>query len=299
MPAPTDKAESVAPTAAAAGAPERTRGGRLGTRRPRVRPDMLRIGGGIRSWQFAMIAGCVFAGLGVLWWLATANNWVKPIFLPGPGAVWDRMVQLAKGGELWDDTRVSVVRIMIGFAIASAMALPIGVVVGAYRFWEAAIEPLVDFIRYMPVVAFVPLTILWVGTDDTQKWLIIWIGTFFQQVLLIMDNTKRVPLDFVDIGRTLGLKDRTILRQIVIPGAAPGIWDSLRISLGWAWTWLVVAELVAATSGLGYRITTAQRFFQTDTIIGYILLLGLLGLVFDQFMKWLGHRFFRYAEERR
>jgi NitT/TauT family transport system permease protein len=260
---------------------------------------MLRIGGRIRAWQFTLIAASVFAALFLLWLLATSNAWVKPIFLPSPGDVWSRMVELAKGGELWDDTRVSVTRILIGFMIATAMAVPIGVLIGAYRFWEAAIEPLVDFVRYMPVVAFVPLTILWAGTDNTQKFLIIWIGTFFQQVLLIMDNTKRVPLDFVDIGRTLGMKDRAIIRRIVIPAAAPGIWDSLRISLGWAWTWLVVAELVAATSGLGYRITTAQRFFQTDTIIGYILLLGVLGLVTDQFMKWIGRRAFGYAEERR
>jgi NitT/TauT family transport system permease protein len=299
MPSPAEKTDSVAPTAAAAGAPERTRGSSLGRRSLRRRPDMLRIGGRIRAWQFMLIAASVFAGLFLLWVLATSNNWVKPIFLPSPGDVWSRMVELAKGGELWDDTRVSVTRILIGFLIATAMAIPIGVLIGAYRFWEAAIEPLVDFIRYMPVVAFVPLTILWAGTDNTQKFLIIWIGTFFQQVLLIMDNTKRVPLDFVDIGRTLGMKDRAILRRIVIPAAAPGIWDSLRISLGWAWTWLVVAELVAATSGLGYRITTAQRFFQTDTIIGYILLLGVLGLVTDQFMKWLGRRAFGYAEERR
>ena len=299
MQSPAEKTDSVAPTAAAAGALERTRGSSLGRRSPRRRPDMLRIGGRIRAWQFALIAASVFAALFLLWLLATSNAWVKPIFLPSPGDVWSRMVELAKGGELWADTRVSVTRILIGFLIATAMAIPIGVLIGAYRFWEAAIEPLVDFIRYMPVVAFVPLTILWAGTDNTQKFLIIWIGTFFQQVLLIMDNTKRVPLDFVDIGRTLGMKDRAIIRRIVIPAAAPGIWDSLRISLGWAWTWLVVAELVAATSGLGYRITTAQRFFQTDTIIGYILLLGVLGLVTDQFMKWLGRRAFGYAEERR
>jgi NitT/TauT family transport system permease protein len=299
MQSPAEKTDSVAPTAAAAGAPERTRGSSLGRRSPHRRPDMLRIGGRIRAWQFALIAASVFAALFLLWLLATSNAWVKPIFLPSPGNVWSRMVELAKGGELWADTRVSVTRILIGFLIATAMAIPIGVLIGAYRFWEAAIEPLVDFIRYMPVVAFVPLTILWAGTDNTQKFLIIWIGTFFQQVLLIMDNTKRVPLDFVDIGRTLGMKDRAIIRRIVIPAAAPGIWDSLRISLGWAWTWLVVAELVAATSGLGYRITTAQRFFQTDTIIGYILLLGVLGLVTDQFMKWLGRRAFGYAEERR
>jgi NitT/TauT family transport system permease protein len=280
----------------AAGAPS-PRGAALGSRRRR--PDMLRIGGRIKAWQFIVIAAAVFVGLYVLWTVATYYSWVKPIFLPTPGEVWNRMSELASGGQLWDDARVSIYRIAVGFALATVMAIPIGLLIGSYRFWEAAIEPLVDFIRYMPVVAFVPLTILWAGTDDTQKFLIIWIGTFFQQVLLIMDNTKRVPLDFVDIGRTLGMKDRSILARIILPGAAPGIWDSMRISLGWAWTWLVLAELVAATSGLGYRITTAQRFFQTDTIIGYILLLGLLGLVTDQVMKLLGRWMFRYAEAKR
>jgi NitT/TauT family transport system permease protein len=150
----------------------------------------------------------------------------------------------------------------------------------------------------MPVVAFVPLTILWAGPSDLQKFLIIWIGTFFQQVLLVMDNVKSVPRDFVNLGRTLEMREWRILQRIVVPSAMPAIWDSLRISLGWAWTWLVVAELVAATSGLGYRITTAQRFFQTDLIFGYLLLLGMLGLATDQAMKYLGRRFFRYLEIR-
>jgi NitT/TauT family transport system permease protein len=95
------------------------------------------------------------------------------------------------------------------------------------------------------------------------------------------------------------MKDRSILARIVVPSAAPGIWDSMRISVGWAWTWVVLAELVGSTSGLGYRITTAQRFFQTETIIGYILVLGVLGLVTDQVMKAFGRRMFRYAEARR
>ena len=161
-------------------------------------------------------------------------------------------------------SRISIYRITLGFLISTAFALPIGVLIGCYRGWEAAIEPLVDFIRYMPVVAFVPLTILWTGTGDAQKFLIIFIGTFFQQVLLVMDNVKSVPRDFVNLGRTLEMPESRILARIVVPSAMPAIWDSMRISLGWAWTWLVVAELVAATSGLGYRITTAQRFFQTD-----------------------------------
>ncbi|ESY69129.1 ABC transporter permease [Mesorhizobium sp. LNHC232B00] len=251
------------------------------------------IGVPIARSRFLMIAVAVFVGLGLAWWAATGLGWVKPIFLPSPGSVATQIAKLATEGTLWLDLRASMYRISIGFLIASALSIPIGVLIGSFRSWEAAIEPLVDFIRYMPVVAFVPLSILWAGTGDTQKFLIIFIGTFFQQVLMIMDNVKRVPADFIGLGRTLGLPDRKILTRIVVPSALPGIWDTLRISLGWAWTWLVLAELVAATSGLGYRITVSQRYFQTNTIIGYILLLGVLGLITDQVMKALEKVLFR------
>ncbi|QKC98112.1 ABC transporter permease [Mesorhizobium sp. NZP2298] len=251
------------------------------------------IGVPIARSRFLMIAVAVFVGLGLAWWAATGLEWVKPIFLPSPGSVATQIAKLATDGTLWVDLTASAYRISIGFLIASALSIPIGVLIGSFRSWEAAIEPLVDFIRYMPVVAFVPLSILWAGTGDTQKFLIIFIGTFFQQVLMIMDNVKRVPADFIGLGRTLGLPDHKILTRIVVPSALPGIWDTLRISLGWAWTWLVLAELVAATSGLGYRITVSQRYFQTNTIIGYILLLGLLGLITDQVMKALEKVLFR------
>lgn len=251
------------------------------------------IGVPIARSRFLMIAVAVFVGLGLAWWAATGLEWVKPIFLPSPGSVATQIAKLATDGTLWIDLTASAYRISIGFLIASALSIPIGVLIGSFRSWEAAIEPLVDFIRYMPVVAFVPLSILWAGTGDTQKFLIIFIGTFFQQVLMIMDNVKRVPADFIGLGRTLGLPDRKILTRIVVPSALPGIWDTLRISLGWAWTWLVLAELVAATSGLGYRITVSQRYFQTNTIIGYILLLGVLGLITDQVMKALEKVLFR------
>jgi NitT/TauT family transport system permease protein len=264
----------------------------------RRRPRFFVIGARIDRTLFVAIAVVVFLLLGLIWWVATAGGFVTAIFLPSPAGVWNQMVKLAANGTLWDDARISFYRIVIGFLIASAMSIPIGVLIGCFRVWEAAIEPLVDFVRYMPVVAFVPLTILWAGTGDTQKFLIIWIGTFFQQVLLIMDNTKSVPWDFINLGRTLQMRESRILMRIVLPSALPGIWDSLRISLGWAWTWLVVAELVAATSGLGYRITTAQRFFQTDLIIGYILLLGCFGLATDQAMKAIGRRMFRYIGAR-
>ncbi len=264
----------------------------------RRRAAGFRIGGEVSRAVYLTTSIAVFAALFATWWVATGTGIIKPIFLPSPGAVWRKMADLAVSGTLWQDAGVSIYRMLAGFAIASAMAIPIGVMIGCFRLWEAAIEPLVDFVRYMPVVAFVPLTILWAGTSDSQKFLIIWIGTFFQQVLMVMDNVRRVPHDFVGLGRTLGLSETRILLRIVLPSSLPGIWDTLRISVGWAWTWLVLAELIAATSGLGYRITVSQRYFQTETIIGYILFLGLLGLATDQGMKALERVLFRYSEAR-
>lgn len=259
---------------------------------------LFRLGGKISSGEFLGIAAGVFAGVAAVWTLATLGGYVAPLFLPSPVQVMNRLGELAASGQLAADVGISVYRISLGFLISTLVALPVGVLIGCYRGWEAAVEPFVDFIRYMPVVAFVPLTILWTGTGDVQKLLIIFIGTFFQQVLLVMDNVKSVPRDFLNLGRTLQMRERQILLRIVLPSAMPMIWDSLRISLGWAWTWLVVAELVAATSGLGYRITTAQRFFQTDLIFGYLLILGLLGLATDQLMKFAGRRLFAYLELR-
>ena len=246
-----------------------------------------------------IISVSVFIALVSIWAISTTAGWVSPIFLPSPQAVIQRMWSLWQNGILTTDIQVSLYRITVSFLLSSVMAILVGVIAGGYGFWKAATEPLMDFVRYMPVVAFVPLTILWSGTGDLQKFLIIWIGTFFQQVLMVMDAVKRVPQDFVGLGRTLGLSDRKILMRIIMPSAFPAIWDALRITLGWAWTWLVLAELVASTSGLGYRIVLSQRFFQTDTIIGYILLLGLFGLVTDQLMRAAERVLFRYNARRK
>jgi NitT/TauT family transport system permease protein len=267
-------------------------------RRRRRRPEGLRIGGHLGAAPFALIALAVFALLLLAWWLVTTHGLVSKLVLPSPHAVWERMRDAEQSGELWDDLAASIYRIAVGFALATVLAVPLGVLMGTFGVWEAALEPLVDFVRYMPVVGFIPLTIFWVGFDDRQKFLIIWIGTFFQEVLLIMDNVKRTPPSLVDLGRTLGLSERAILARIVVPHAAPAIWDSLRISLGWAWTWVVLAELSGASSGLGFRINEAQRFFESDTVIGYLLLLGLLGLVTDQGMKALSRTFFGWSRAR-
>ena len=232
----------------------------------------------------------------IIWSALTLTGLVPALFLPSPIAVFTRFITQLQNGQLFADASVSIYRIGVGFLLATVMSLPIGIMMGAFGRVEAALEPFIDFIRYMPVVAFVPLTILWVGTDDSQKFLIIWLGTFFQQVLMISDAVRHVPKSLIDLGETLGLSNRQILTRIVLRSSAPRLWDALRITLGWAWTWLVVAELVAATSGLGFRITLGQRYFQTDTIITYVIVLGLLGLITDQFMRALARRLFKYEK---
>ena len=248
--------------------------------------------------QYLLIAVSAFLTILAAWFIITALELVNPTFLPSPAAVVEVLGDTATNGQLWEDMRVSVWRVMVGYLLATVVALPIGIIAGSSPRGEAAIEPFTDFVRYMPVVAFVPLTILWVGTDDSQKFLIIWLGTFFQMVLMVADAVRRVPRSYQNLGATLGMGRFDILMHIVLPAAFPRIWDALRLCLGWAWTWLVVAELVAANSGMGYRITQAQRFLATDTIIAYVIVLGLLGLIFDQIMRAAGRRMFRYLEGR-
>lgn len=252
----------------------------------------------ISTRRYVGIALGTFASLLAIWWAVTAFGLVDPIFLPSPGAVFLRLGELAGEGTLWSDIKVSVYRITVAYLIASTMAIAIGPLMGMSARIEAALEPLFDFIRYMPVVAFVTLTVIWVGTGDAAKFLLIWMGTFFQQALMMADAVRQVPQPMVHLGETLGMSRTQILLRIVFPAAWPRIYDSLRMTLGWAWTWLVVAELVAASAGLGYRLTVAKRYFATDTIFGYLLILGLLGLLFDQGMRALGRFLFRYQKAR-
>ncbi|MDR1710949.1 MAG: ABC transporter permease [Propionibacteriaceae bacterium] len=259
---------------------------------------MARIRQRISRRQYTTVAVGTFAVLLGVWWAVTATGMISPLFLPSPGSVVARLGELMATGDFFSDVGLSTYRVTVGYLAATVMALAIGPLVGVSAVFEAAVEPLMDFVRYMPVVAFVPLTIVWAGTDDIQKFLIIWMGTFFQQVLMVADAVRQVPQPLVHLGETLGMGRTAILTQIVFPSAWPRVWDALRVTLGWAWTWLVVAELVAATGGMGYRINVAKRYLATDTIIGYVLVLGILGLLFDQAMRAIGRVMFAYQRVR-
>jgi NitT/TauT family transport system permease protein len=244
--------------------------------------------------------GLGFIGFFLLAWiLVTALGLVPRIFLPSPTAVINELIRQIQSGILWQDASTSLYRIFIGWLISTLVAVPIGILMGNFHFFEGLFEPFIDLVRYMPAVAFVPLTILWLGVGDTQKYAILFIGTFFQEVLLIMDNVKTVPRELIQISSTFGLNKWEILRDVILRAAMPGIWDTFRITLGWAWTYLVVAELVAASVGLGYRIMRAQRFLETETIILGILIIGFMGLITDYIFKISYKKLFRWALQSR
>ncbi len=271
-----------------------------GTRQPA--DSRLARGWAIRGWispaSYWTLAG---AGLVIplaIWLLLSAAGAVNPVFLPGPVAVVRRVSAWLNDGDLLSDIRISFFRVVAGWALSALIAMPLGLLIGTFRGVQALLEPLTDFIRYMPAVAFVPLVMLWVGIDESAKVAIIFIGTFFQMVLMVAEDVRRVPMAQIEAAQTMGATRCEVIEKVIIPSAKPALLDTLRITMGWAWTYLVVAELVAANSGLGYAIVKAQRFLQTDKIFAGIILIGAIGLAMDQCFRWVHRAAFPWLHAR-
>jgi NitT/TauT family transport system permease protein len=228
------------------------------------------------------------------WWWATASGLVVPQVLPGPWAVVVALWRMIVQQGFLVDCAISIGRVWLAFLISVAMAVPLGMLMSTYRIVGGLTEPLVDFIRYLPVPALVPLTIIWLGIGEGSKIALLWLGTFFQLVLLIADDAKRVPREYVEIAFTVGARRRQVLKDVVFPAMLPSMVDNLRITLGWCWTYLIVAEIVAASSGIGFVIWQARRYVKTPEVMAGILAIGIIGLASDQAIRWLHHRWFRY-----
>jgi NitT/TauT family transport system permease protein len=226
------------------------------------------------------------------WILVSLKGWADPVFLPPPWQVLAQLGDWYRDGDLLGDVVVSIGRVLGGFCVAAFVAVPLGVLVGTYAPVRAFLEPLTEFTRYLPAVAFIPLIMLWVGIDESAKVAVIWVGVFFQMLLLVAADVARVPDAPIEAARTMGATNEEIIKYVLIPAARPAILTTLRGAMSLAWTYLVVAELVAANSGLGYAILKAQRFLQTDKIFAGILLIGLVGLLTDQAFRWLHKRCF-------
>jgi NitT/TauT family transport system permease protein len=236
-----------------------------------------------------------FAVFFLLWGVATLGGFVDRTFLADP------LTMLVSGWRLlvvhgfYMDIGVTIWRVFGGFVIAAALGVPLGMAMGAYKPVEAFFEPFVSFARYLPASAFIPLLILWAGIGETQKLMVIFIGCFFQIVLMVAVTVGSTRRDLVEAAYTLGARAGGIVRRVLLPSSAPDIAEALRLVLGWAWTYVIVAELIGASSGIGHMITDSQALLDTGQIIFGIVVIGVVGLVSDYLFKALNHRLFPWS----
>ena len=265
----------------------------------RRRAGLFQLGEDIPRGAYLTIAALSFLIPIALWCFFTYSGRANALILPTPTHMVQAAVEMYQDGDLLPDIKISVTRIVIGFLLSAVLAIPLGILMGAYKCAEAAHEPFVGFIRYVPVPALIPLVMVVAGIDEPAKILLIFLGTYFQMVLVVADVTRQVPKDLLNAARTLGSNRLQVLFNVLLPATLPGLLDTCRTMIGWAWTYLVIAEVVATSSGLGYAIMKAQRFSRADEIFVGIFILGLLGLATDMVFKIVQPRLLPWAEMQR
>jgi len=239
------------------------------------------------------------AGPLLLWWLITTFGAVDPKFLPSPASVFGAFQRLWSTGELPKDIVASLWRVGFGFFMAVLLSIPVGVLMGSFASIRALLEPAFGLMRYMPAPAFIPLLILYLGIGEAPKITLIFIGTFFFNALMVMDTVKFVPKDLIEATYMLGGNRWQTLTQVIFPHVLPGILDACRINLAAAWQLVIVSELIAATEGLGRRISVAGRFLKTDEIFVGLIVIGIIGLTFDLLFQYLLRMSCRWASQKR
>jgi NitT/TauT family transport system permease protein len=243
-----------------------------------------------------VVLGAGFFVLFVLGWgAATWSGWVPPLFLASPEktlvAGWSLLTEFGFAGDI----AITIWRVFGGFAIAALLGVPLGLMMGAFKPVEAFFEPFISFARYLPASAFIPLLILWAGVGEAQKLSVIFIGSFFQVVIMVAVIVGATRIDLVEAAYTLGARAGGVVKRVIIPSAAPQVMETLRLVLGWAWTYVIVAELIGATSGIGHMIMDSQRLLDTGQMIFGIVVIGVIGLVTDFLFKALNRWLFPWA----
>jgi NitT/TauT family transport system permease protein len=234
-----------------------------------------------------------------VWAALSYGGIVERFFLPSPTDAFTKTWDLFTKEDFLRDVWASTYRVVLAFGLSAIVAVPLGIAMGSYRVFQAFFEPIIAAIRYMPATAFIPLLIIWFGIDDSEKVAVIVIGVFFPLALLMADVSANVPKSFLEIATTLGASRWQVFRRVLLPACYPGIVDNLRIGIGWAWTYLIVAELVAAETGIGHVILNAGRFLDTESVVAGILTIGALGLATDALFRFAHRRLFPYHQEQR
>lgn len=254
--------------------------------------------GAIAKRPYTIIAVAAFVLVLGGWFLMTNLGLVDSTFMPTPQATIQAAGQLF-AGKFVTDIWMSTYRVLTGFLISAIIAVPLGLFIGTYAPLNALIEPLMSFVRYLPATAFIPLFILWIGIDESEKVALIIMGSLPQLLLMVAVDVRKVPHDLVEVSYTLGTKPSRVLWKIILPASMPYILDSLRMVLGWAWTYVVVAEMVGASSGIGYMMIQSQRMMNVSNIFVGLLAIGFLGLLFDCLFKLINKLCFGWSAQGR
>lgn len=246
-----------------------------------------------RGLPLALNAVSVALGI-VIWWALAAAGFK----LPTPPEVVDRASTLISDGTLADDALASLTRVLIGFALGTAVAVPVGFLMGWYGILRGLIEPWIQFFRTIPPLAIIPLAVVAMGIDETPKIFVIFLAAFLACVISTFQGVVNVDRTLINAARVLGAGDATIFARVVVPASTPFILVGMRVGLGSAWATLVAAELIAAQEGLGYRMQNAQLYYDLPTIFVGLISIGILGLLMDRVLLLAERRLTRWQERR-
>jgi taurine transport system permease protein len=225
------------------------------------------------------------------WYIATNGGWVKPLFLPSPQAVWAQLIDVFQEGfadaTLLKHVGWSALRVFGAFVLAVLTAIPVGILMGVNRVARGIFDPLVEFYRPLPPLAYLPLVVIWMGIGEGSKILLIYLAMFAPLALSARAGVKSVAIEQIHAAYSMGASRAQVLKHVIMPAALPEVLTGMRIAIGFGWTTLVAAEMVAATAGLGFMVLTASKFMATDVVIMGILVIGAMALLFDLGMRWL------------
>lgn len=233
-------------------------------------------------------------GLIALWFLITNLGWVKPLFLPSPQAVaiqfWEYLTGTANDKPLWQHFMASILRVTAAFWLAFLTAVPVGIAMGMSRWARGIFDPPIEFYRPLPPLAYLPLIIIWFGIDELPKVLLIYLSCFAPLALAARSGMKSASQEQINAAYSMGASYGQVVRHVILPSALPEILVGMRIAIGFGWTTLVAAEMVAANVGLGQMVLNASNFLRTDIVIMGIVVIGVVAYLFDLFMRWVERR---------
>lgn len=230
----------------------------------------------------------------LLWFVITNMGWIKPMFLPSPQAVFQQFYEYLTGQAndkpLWEHFAASMFRVFSAFALACVTAIPVGIAMGMSRVVRGIVDPPLEFYRPLPPLAYLPLIIIWFGIDELPKVLLIFLSCFAPLALAARSGMRSASQEQINAAYSMGATYSQVIRHVILPSALPDILIGMRIAIGFGWTTLVAAEMVAANTGLGQMVLNASNFLRTDIVIMGIIVIGVVAYLFDLLMRWVERR---------